>query len=87
MPEQLSTERYSAVVELQLLAQGKSYPLAQIGPDFVIFKTRVDLQRCDATIIMHVDGKERRWPVSLVDGATRDSDVVKIETREPSPAA
>ena len=78
MPEQLSTDRYSAVVELQLVAQGKSYPLAQIGPDFVIFKTPLNLAPCDATIIMHVDGEERRWPVALVDGATRDSDVVKI---------
>ena len=81
MPEQLSTERYSAVVELQLVAQGKSYPLAQIGPDFVIFKTPVELAPCDATIIMHVDGEERRWSVTLPDGATRDSDLVKTPSR------
>ena len=81
MPEQLSTGRYSAVVELQLIAHGKSYPLAQIGPDFVIFKTSVNIAPCDATIIMHVDGEERRWSVSLPDGASRDSDLVKIESQ------
>ena len=81
MPEQLSTDRYSAEVELQLVAQGKSYPLAQIGPDFVIFKTPVELAPCDATIIMHVDGEERRWAVALPDGATRDSDLVKTQRR------
>ena len=81
MPEQLSTDRYSAVVELQLVAHGKSYPLAQIGPDFVIFNTPVNLAPCDATIIMHVNGEERRWPVALVDAATRDSDLVKTQRR------
>jgi len=81
MTEQLSTERYSAVVDLRLFAQGKSYPLAQIGPDFVIFKTPVKLEPCDATIIMHVDGEERRWSVALPDGATRDSDLVKTQSR------
>ena len=81
MPEQHSIDRYSAVVEVQLVAQGNSYPLPQIGPDFVIFKIPMNIAPCEATIIMHVDGKERRWSVSLPDGASRDSDLVKIESR------
>ena len=81
MPEQLSTDRYSAVVELQLVAQGNSYPLAQIGPDFVIFKTPVNLAPCEATIIMHVDGEKRRWSAALVDGVNRVSDLVRIVPR------
>ena len=81
MPEQLSTARYSTLVELHLLAQGNSYPLAQIASDFVIFRSPVTISPCEATIVMCVDGAERCWRITLPAGASRDSEFVKI-TRE-----
>jgi len=60
---------HSAEVRLFLMTQDDTYPLAQIGPNDVIFSKPVNLPPCDAEIVMHVDGTERRWQVRLPQGA------------------
>jgi hypothetical protein len=60
---------YSADVWLFLIALGTAIPLAQIGPDSVVLRDPIELPRCEAEILMVVDGEERRWPVVLPNGA------------------
>lgn len=68
---------YSANVQLHLEVDGRTVDLAQIGPDDVIANDPIDLPPCEADVVMHVDGEERRWRVSLVNGMSRDNRVVK----------
>ena len=59
------SRRYSSTVALQLIAHGESYLLAQVAPDFVVLKSPSQLPPGPATIVMVVDGEERRWDVVL----------------------
>jgi hypothetical protein len=61
---------YSAVVRLELEAEGRTWPLAKIGRGHVVPVDKIELPPCDAIVVMKVDGSERRWNVRLVDGAT-----------------
>jgi hypothetical protein len=72
MGQNTSAGRYSAVVKLTLLAGGQVYPLAQVGPEFVILKTAAIIPPGPATVVTVVDGDERR------------SDVMVLESSEPS---
>ena len=62
---------YSSNVQLRLIIAGREYPLAQIGPDFVMLREPADLPSCDAEVVMMIDGHESRWPITLQHGATR----------------
>lgn len=42
--------------------------LAQVGPEFVIAKTPIELPPCDATIVVVVDGNARRSLIRLPRG-------------------
>jgi hypothetical protein len=66
-----------------LIAGEKSYTLAEIGPDFVTLKEPQDLAPGPATVVMRVDGRERRWSVNLSVGAV-PFDLV-VETVDMSP--
>ncbi len=68
---------YSAEVELHLDVDGRIVDLAQIGPDDVIANDPIDLPPGPAEVVMHVDGQERRWRVTLVEGMSKDNRVVK----------
>jgi hypothetical protein len=61
---------YSAVVRLELEADGRTWPLAKMGRGHVVPASKIELPPCDAVVIMTVDGSERRWNVRLIDGAT-----------------
>jgi hypothetical protein len=61
---------HSSYVDLALLLDGKSYSLAQIGPDFVRLREPIELTPCEAEVVMKIDGVERRrWNVFLKYGA------------------
>lgn len=72
---------HSAEVRLFLVTADATYPLAQIGPHFVIVREPLDLPPCDAEIVMQVDSAEDRWPVRLVDGVRPSDKVVAIDDR------
>ncbi len=73
MLQKAAVSRYSSVVDLRLvLADGQIYPLSQIGPDFVILESPRTLPPGPATIVMVLDGNERR------------TDIVVLEPSEPS---
>ncbi len=58
----------SSRVTMQLLVNGSSLPIAQMGPDFLLLDKPIDHPPCEATILFSVDDSERRWPVRLPDG-------------------
>ena len=61
---------YSSNVELYLIVGDESWNLAQIGPDHVTARDNgIELDPCEAQILMIVDGSERRWNVFLKNGA------------------
>jgi len=77
MARDTSLDRHSSVVALQLELSGRVYPLAQIGPDFVVLQEPAQLSAGRGTLVMVADGTRRQWDVcvSSSDGAT---DVVHI---------
>jgi hypothetical protein len=58
----------SSRVAMQLLVNGSSLPIAQMGPDFLLLDKPIDYPPCEAIIVFSVDDSERRWPVRLPDG-------------------
>jgi hypothetical protein len=69
---------YSADVRMRLLLNGASVPLAQLGPDFVLVDAPVEHGPCEATIVVTIDGQERRWTVRLPAGMSAGSKTVVI---------
>ena len=61
---------------MQLLADGISIPIAQMGPDFVLLREPVSLPPCEATVVFRVDQEEERWLVRLPDGVAESKRVV-----------
>jgi hypothetical protein len=53
---------------MQLLVNGISIPVAQMGPDFVLLREPISLPPCDATVVFQVDNEEERWQVCLPNG-------------------
>jgi hypothetical protein len=53
---------------MQLLVNGTSLPIVQMGPDFLFLGKQMDHPPCEATIVFSVDDSERRWQVWLPDG-------------------
>jgi hypothetical protein len=60
---------------MQLLVDGISIPVAQMGPDFVLLREPVSLPPCDATVVFQVDQAEERWLVRLPNGVARSKRV------------
>ena len=81
MPQNTSVGRYSSVVELSLLAEGRVYPLAQVGPEFVILNTAAVIPPGPATIVTVVDGHERRSDVMVLE-SSEASDVIRTRRTE-----
>lgn len=75
----LSTQGgHSAVVNMKLLINGLSLPVAQMGPDFVLLDEPVNHEPATATMVMQVDKSERRWNVHLPNGISAESTRVQI---------
>lgn len=66
---------------MQLFVNGASLPIAQLGPDFLILRKSIDHPPADAVIVMLVDGRERRWGVTLAEGLAADVERVTITQR------
>ena len=65
---------------MHLLIEGVSLPVGQLGPDFLLLKVPLDHPPARATLVVHVDENEHRWPVDLPEGisaATRRVVIVK----------
>ncbi len=53
---------------MELLCEGISIPLAQLGPNFFISYQSVDAPLEHAVIRVSIDGAESRWAVRLPEG-------------------
>lgn len=69
---------HSADVSIGLLIDGNWPRVAQLGPDFLILRDRVEHPPCDALIKLCVDDVERRWAVTLPEGILPGSDRVML---------
>jgi len=74
-------ENYSSDVRLRLEADGRSWPLAKLGPDHFVPSEQFELQPCDAEIVMTVDGAERRWKVRIPEGVCIFKSATRISHR------
>ncbi len=66
---------------MRLLINGTSFPVGQLGPDFLLLKTPLDHPPADATIVLCVDENERQWDVRLPEGMSAGSRRVVIASR------
>jgi len=71
----------SAQVKIQLLIDGGSVPVAQMGLDFLFLDAPFDHPPGDANLILRVDQSERRWDVCLPNGISADSNQVSIAAK------
>lgn len=63
---------------MQLIVNGLTLPIAQLGPDFLILEEPAEHPPATAEILLRVDAAERRWPVKLPNGLTIDDPTVAI---------
>lgn len=63
---------------MTLMLNGSMLSIAQLGPDFLLLRETADHPPAEATIVMNVDGNERRWKVALPDGIVAGSERVSI---------
>ncbi len=69
---------HSANVNLRLVVNGYSLPVAQLGPDFLLVDNPVNHAPTDAAVVMRVDESERRWNVRLPQGISSKNTRVQI---------
>jgi hypothetical protein len=72
---------HSAQVKIQLLIDGGSVPVAQMGPDFLFIDAPFDHPPSEASLILRVDQSERRWDVCLPIGMSASSNRVSIAAK------
>jgi hypothetical protein len=69
---------HSAQVKMRLIVNGASIRITQMGPDFLFIDSASDHPPGEATIVLQVDGSERRWNVHLQNGISAESKRVAI---------
>ena len=69
---------HSAQVKMRLIVNGASIRITQMGPDFLFVDSASDHPSGEATIVLQVDGSERRWNVHLQNGISAESKRVAI---------
>jgi hypothetical protein len=62
------TVGHSAIVRMELRLNGRVFPIAQLGPNFLVLKDAVDHPAAEAEIGMWIDGREDLWRVLLAEG-------------------
>jgi len=81
-PQSLNGNGYSADVRMHLSVNGQTIKIGQMGPNFVILDDAPDLAPSQGEITMSIDGRVRRWHVSLPDGISAN----RVKTRIAKPA-
>ncbi len=61
----VSSGSYSAHVRIELRVNGQRIPVAQTGGGNLIFDQPISLTATTGEVVMTVDGRERRWRVTL----------------------
>lgn len=63
---------------MELLVNGSSLSVVQMGPDFILVAAPINHPPGEASLLLQVDEKEHRWNISLPLGISADSKRVKI---------
>lgn len=63
---------------MQLLLNGNSIRIEQMGPDFLIVKEPFDHPPADANLVLQVDDSKRTWRVWLPHGISAASNRIAI---------
>jgi hypothetical protein len=63
-PAHLAT--HSAQVDIALHVSGRQFRVAKLAPDRLYFDSPQLITDQTGTVIMHIDGQERRWNVTLL---------------------
>src|ERR1041384_5402438 len=69
---------HSADVRINLILNGHSIPVAQLGPGFLLLDRPKDHPPGPASIVLRVDQSEERWDVHLPQGISADCKRVAI---------
>jgi hypothetical protein len=77
-----NTGGHSAQVKIQLLIDGGSVPVAQLGPDFLLLDAPFDHPPGNAGLILQVDQNESRWDICLPNGISAAMNRVSIRTQK-----
>jgi len=59
---------HSAEVRIDLILNGQTLSVGQLGPDFLVLDHPAEHRAGTADILMSVDGREQRWSVRLPEG-------------------
>ena len=73
---------HSARVKIQLLIDGGSVPVAQLGPDFLLLDDPFEHPPGNARLVLQVDQSERRWDICLPNGISAAASRVVIRNSE-----
>ena len=80
---QSSQGGHSAQVKMQLLVNGSSLAIAQLGPDFLLVDEPINHPPSEARVVLQIDQSERRWTIHLPNGISKDSERIAIEPPGP----
>ena len=69
---------HSARVNMRLLINGHSLPLAQMGSDFIYVNDPIDHPPAIASLVLKIDDDEERWQVRLPAGMSANDQRVTI---------
>jgi hypothetical protein len=69
---------HSAQIEMELLVNGATLSIGQMGPDFLLLDDPIDVPPGNAVIVFSVDGNARRWEVRLPEGVAAGRQRVPI---------
>jgi len=69
---------YSAQVTLDLIHPAGRLSLGGVAPDWIMARTPTDLEPCEGTVVITIDGKEHRNAVHLPEGMSREKSKTPI---------
>jgi hypothetical protein len=72
---------HSAQVKIQLLIDGSSVAVSQLGPDFLLLDAPFEHPPGNARLVLQVDQSERRWDICLPNGISAAVNRVIIRTQ------
>jgi len=78
MSSETSIQRFSTVADFDLVVNGRSYKVAQIAPDFLLFDEPTAIPPGPAVLVIRVEGQEFRRAIELPKGASKATDRVEI---------
>ena len=67
------------------MMHGEKYPLAKVGPDYIVFAEGVELPPGEAVVCVSIDGRVRQWKVMIPEFVVPFDPVVRAINIKPTP--